>query len=352
MKRLKKVEVKASMIESTIFSGEKYNFEYCRDIYENKSVLITGVAGTIGKGLLSRVVGLGVKKVIGADSNDTSLIRLVSEYSRVNCNVEFILSNLYDKKDIKRMLSKHEIDIVIHCAAYKIVPLVERNIIESVRNNILLTKNLLEVSGEECIEKFIFVSSNEAFLPKNIFGYTKKISEMLMNVASLNYKNTRFNAIRFGFVLFSQGSVASLFRYQAENNINLTVCDKLQRKYFCSVDASVYGTLISPNLGKSGDVISMDMGEPELIYDLAKKFISYYGSDSKIDIIGLRPGDKMSEPAHDGENGLSCTAVGNLFIANIEPTSNSENEYIKENIINTNSEQKVYHSMKKVCLSR
>lgn len=306
-------------IENFIFKDQRISETYNKENFTHKTILITGACGTIGREILEQISAFNPYRIILFDHNETSLIQLYNQY-RNNKSINYIPipGTILDESLLESTLNEYMPDIIIHAAAYKIVPLCELNPIIAIHNNILASINLFKLAGLMKIPKVMFISSNEAFKPQNVFGYSKKIAELSMNYYSQIFPNTEYKAIRFGFVLFSQGSVAELFQNQINQNKNLTICDPAQKKYICSKQEAVGSILSSFDIGISGQVLTFDMGEPVKVFDIAKKFIQYYDSQSKIEVIGLRPGDKLIEPITDGEHGLTPTANSRLFITNIE----------------------------------
>jgi len=311
-----------SNLEDYIFGNRQHLKLPEQENFQDKSILILGSSGTIGRKIVELLIKCQPARIILFDHNESSQIKLYSQYKQ-NKNIEFIPipGSILDKNLLEITIKKYTPDIIIHSAANKIVPLCEQNPLIAVNVNVLATINLFDIAGKYNIPKFIFISSNEAYKPQNVFGYTKKIAELAMNYYSQKYHVTEYKAVRFGFVLFSQGSVAEIFEQQLSQNKNLTVCDTEQEKYICSQYDAACSVLDSLEIGSSGQVITLDMDKPVKIYDIAKKFINYYNSQSTIEIIGLRPGDKVREPKIGGELGITPTKIKKLFITNINNTT-------------------------------
>jgi FlaA1/EpsC-like NDP-sugar epimerase len=204
------------------------------------------------------------------------------------------MQSVVDKKNLDKTFAKYKPDIVIHAAAYKHVPLVEDNITEAINNNIIGTKNTIDCSIENGVEKFVLISTDKAVRPTNVMGTTKRICELyLQNVQS---KTTEMVAVRFGNVLGSSGSVIPKFKSQIEQGKNITVTHRDITRYFMLIPEACELVLQSASLGKGGEIFILDMGEPIKIVDLAHKMIELSGRDDiDIEFSGLRPGEKLYE---------------------------------------------------------
>ena len=233
-----------------------------------------------------------------------------------------------DPVKIRRLFERHAPTVVFHAAAYKHVPLMEANPLESVRNNVLGTKVLAELAAEHGVKQFVLVSTDKAVRPKNVLGQTKAICEWVVETAAAREGNgTSFISVRFGNVLGSSGSVIPLFRRQIARGGPVTVTHPDMERYFMTIPEAVQLIVQAGALGRSGDVFVLDMGEPVKIVDLAHNMIRLSGKeperDVRIEFIGVRPGEKLKEDLWgDGESSTTTSHPKILRVASapIDPS--------------------------------
>ena len=284
------------------------------DSYSNKRILITGAGGSIGSEIAKQIIETNPKSIILLENSEHALylidqkIRLICSNSD-NKNIEIVslLGSVCDESRIKNILNLYKIQILIHTAAFKHVPIVENNLLEGFFNNVFGTYNLLNcvTSVKTNVERFIFISSDKAVRPFSIMGKTKRISEKIIQTFSENHKFINFGIVRFGNVLGSSGSVIQLFKKQILEGGPVTVTDTKMTRFFMSIEEASQLVLLAGSYAKKGEVFLLDMGRPVKIIDLAKNMIKFYGfklgdgqSDkAKIDIklINKRPGEKLYE---------------------------------------------------------
>ena len=257
---------------------------------KDKVVLITGSSGTIGSELLNLSIKYKAKKILAIDHNEYGQY-LLNEKKHKNV-LSFVVS-VINKDLINKIFAKHKPDIVIHAAAYKHVHISEYIPSSVILNNVLGTKNLVDISIQNEVKKFILISTDKAVRPTNIMGASKSIAELYcQNVKS---ELTDVISVRFGNVLNSSGSVIPKFKKQIKNNLDLTVTHKDITRYFMLVDEACKLVLQSSAIGKNGEVLILDMGNPIKIDELAKKMISLSGKNLKVKYTGLRKGEKLFE---------------------------------------------------------
>ncbi|MFY9080886.1 UDP-N-acetylglucosamine 4,6-dehydratase (configuration-retaining) [Aliarcobacter butzleri] len=259
---------------------------------KDKIVLITGAGGSIGSEISRQCKTYGAKQLILLDHSEFNLYSILEELKGEN--VVPIMQSVRDIKALESTFEKYKPQIVIHAAAYKHVPLVEYNILEGITNNIIGTKNCIDLSIKYGAKKFVLISTDKAVRPTNIMGTTKRICELYaQNVES---KNTEIVAVRFGNVLGSSGSVIPKFKSQIEQGKNITVTHPEITRYFMLIPEACELVLQAASIANGGEIFILDMGEPIKIVDLAKKMIELSGrSDINIEFCGLRLGEKLYE---------------------------------------------------------
>ena len=283
----------------------KPNLELLKKNITEKSVLVTGAGGSIGSELCRQIIIQRPKRLILFESCEFALysidIELNENFSYAQ-EIEIVpcLGLVQDKDYFQKILSKYKIDTIYHAAAYKHVPIIETNIREGILNNIKGTLSCVQASLEAEVDTFVLISTDKAVRPTNVMGTTKRIAELVLQAyAKESGSNTRFVMVRFGNVLDSNGSVVPRFRTQIERGQNLTLTDKNITRYFMSIPEAARLVIQAGALGKSGNVYLLDMGEPVKIYDLAIQMIELsglrLGVDIDIDVVGLRPGEKLYE---------------------------------------------------------
>lgn len=275
----------------------------------NKSIMVTGGAGSIGSEIVRQICSYSYKSLIVIDSAESALYDLQQELKQNGFhNFIPIVSDIRDKNRMNALFSEHRPNMVFHAAAYKHVPLMEYNSYEAIKINIAGTKTIADLSVIHGVEKFVFVSTDKAVNPTNVMGASKRIAEMYISCMQKENK-TKFITTRFGNVLGSNGSVIPLFRKQIEKGGPLTLTHKEITRYFMTIPEASQLVLEAGSMGEGGEIFIFDMGESVKIYDLAKNMIKLsglrYPEDIDIKITGLRPGEKLYEELlANGENTL------------------------------------------------
>lgn len=289
---------------------------------ENKVVLITGAAGSIGSEIARQVATYNCKQLILLDQAESPLYDLQQEFKKIaNVNYKVVIGDVRSEVEISEVFEKYQPSLVYHAAAYKHVPLMENNPCQAIKVNVLGTKNVTELAIKHQVEKFVMISTDKAVNPTNVMGATKRLAELYINCLNGNSK-TKFITTRFGNVLGSNGSVIPLFRKQIEAGESLTVTHKDITRYFMTIPEACQLVLEAGVMGNGGEIFVFDMGESIKIFDLAKNMISLsglkYPEDIDIKIIGLRPGEKIYEELlGDGENTIK-THHGKIMIAKVK----------------------------------
>jgi FlaA1/EpsC-like NDP-sugar epimerase len=273
----------------------------------NKVVVVTGGAGSIGSELVRQIANCDYKSLIVIDQAESALYDLQQELKQNGFhNFIPIVGDIRDKNRMSTIFQEYKPNLVFHAAAYKHVPLMEYNSYEAIKINVAGTKVIVDLSLDNNVDKFIFVSTDKAVNPTNVMGATKRIAEMYISCAE-QYKKTKFITTRFGNVLGSNGSVIPLFKKQIENGGPLTVTHKDITRYFMTIPEAAQLVLEAGGMGQGGEIFIFDMGESVKIFDLAKNMIKLsglrYPEDIDIKITGLRPGEKLYEELlANGEN--------------------------------------------------
>jgi FlaA1/EpsC-like NDP-sugar epimerase len=276
-----------------------------------ETVLVTGAGGSIGSELCRQIAALGAERIVLVDHSENALIEIERElvHERRFAAVVAALADAKNRAKLRRLFDRHRPTVVFHAAAYKHVPLMEANPLESVRNNVFSTRVLTEVAAEFGAKRFVLVSTDKAVNPKNVLGQTKAICEWIVEAAAAREANgngTRYISVRFGNVLGSSGSVIPLFRRQIARGGPVTVTHPDMQRYFMTIPEAVQLIIQAGAIGESGDVFVLDMGTPVRIVDLAHNMIRLSGKepdrDIAVEFIGARPGEKLHEELWgDGE---------------------------------------------------
>jgi len=303
--------------------------------YENKTILITGAAGSIGSEIARKLTNYKYKKLIFVDIAESPLYDLQQEFVlKGHDNFLPIVADIKDKNRLDKIFEEQKPSIVFHAAAYKHVPLMESNPYEAVRVNVCGTKNVANLSVVHGVNKFVLISTDKAVNPTNVMGASKRIAELYVSCLKGKGK-TKFITTRFGNVLGSNGSVIPLFKNQIERGGPLTVTHKDITRYFMTIPEACQLVLEAATMGNGGEIFVFDMGKSVKIFDLAKNMIVLsglrYPDDIDIKITGLRPGEKIYEELlADGENTIN-TYNEKIMIARTKPFPI---EKIKSSIIN------------------
>ncbi len=302
---------------------------------QNKVVLVSGAAGSIGSGMVQQILEFNPKKVILLDNAESALYDFMIDLKSKNpyFPIEPIIGDIRNKERMRQVFIQFRPEYIMHAAAYKHVPLMEDNPSEAVYTNIKGTMNLAELAMEYLVQKFVMISTDKAVNPTNVMGATKRIAEMFTQFNNQN-GTTKFITTRFGNVLGSNGSVIPLFKKQIENGGPITVTDERITRFFMTIPEACQLVLEASTMGKGGEIFVFDMGESVKIIDLAKNMIKLsgleIGKDIEIKITGLRPGEKLYEELLSNEEATLTTHHSKILIAKIKNVEQSQVEKIKE----------------------
>ena len=298
----------------------KINTKEVFDFIQDKIVFVTGGGGSIGSELINQIAKYNPKKIINIEINENASylmeLELKRKYPYLDYKTEIASVRDFDKLDM--LFNKYKPEILFHAAAHKHVPLMENNPEEAIKNNIFGTKNVAECCLKYKLESVVLISTDKAVNPTNVMGATKRVCEMIFQKYSEKDSNTKFIAVRFGNVLGSNGSVIPIFSKLIEEGKNLTLTHKDIIRYFMTIPEAAQLVIEAATIGKGGEILILDMGEPVKIYDLAKNMIKLSGSNVGIDIVGLRPGEKLFEELLYDVNSSEKTSNNKIFITNME----------------------------------
>ena len=274
---------------------------------KGKTILITGAAGSIGSEIVRQVLSFHPDKLIMVDQAETPLHDLTLETNGLDTETKIysVIADVRSKKAMESVFATYQPQVVYHAAAYKHVPLMEENPAQAIITNVKGTKNLADLSCKYGVYKFVMVSTDKAVNPSNVMGASKRIAEKYVQSLQWKYQAedagvvTKFITTRFGNVLGSNGSVVPLFTKQIAEGGPVTITHKDIIRYFMTIPEACQLVLEAGAMGNGGEIYIFDMGKPVKIYDLAQKMIKLAGfipdADIKIDIVGLRPGEKLYE---------------------------------------------------------
>ena len=320
---LREIEVEDLLEREPIQFDEKSieNFIY------QKSVLITGAAGSIGSELSRQVAKFFPALLLLLDQDETGIFNISEELKTKfpKLNIYSFVGDILDKNKIEKIFEKFKPKIVFHAAAYKHVPLMELEPEEAVKTNIFGTKIVAEASLRHKAEKFIFISTDKSVNPTSVMGATKRAGEMICQ--ALN-NGTKFISVRFGNVLDSRGSVIPIFREQIKKGGPVEVTHPEMKRYFMVTSEACLLVMQAGAMGRGGEVFVLDMGEPIKILDLAKEMIRLSGFEPDKDIpivfTGVRPGEKLFEEILTAEEGTLATQNQKIFMAKLSEVNENK----------------------------
>ncbi len=310
------------------------NVEEINKNLKEKTILVTGAAGSIGSGIVRQIARFDPKNVILFDQAESALYDLQWELidTEPELNFEVVIGDVTHNERVINLINSFQPQIVFHAAAYKHVPLMELNPSEAVKTNVLGSKHLADACDEFGVEKFIFISTDKAVNPTNVMGATKRAAEIYIQSKNATSK-TLFITTRFGNVLGSNGSVIPLFQKQIENGGPITITDERINRFFMSIPEACQLVLEAGAMGKGGEIYVFDMGESVKIIDLAKKMISLSGltinKDIQIKITGLRPGEKLYEELLANEENTLPTHHEKILVAKTNVRKNMNDKINK-----------------------
>lgn len=277
--------------------------------YAGRSIIVTGAGGSIGAELCKQLVSCKPSRIVLFERSEPALYEVERQLREAGDDrrmiVDMRLGSVTDPAAVKDAIDRFDVDVVLHAAAYKHVPIIENNEVEGARNNIIGTKTVVDAAVEANIERFILVSTDKAVRPANVMGATKRMAELVVQDGQRRAQDTKFSMVRFGNVLGSSGSVVPLFTNQIAVGGPVTVTHEEVTRFFMTIPEASRLVLLAGAFSQGSDLFVLDMGEPIKIVDLARRMIELSGrticttdnpeGDIAIAIVGLRPGEKLYE---------------------------------------------------------
>jgi FlaA1/EpsC-like NDP-sugar epimerase len=291
-----------------------------RETLTGRRVLVTGGGGSIGSELCRQVARLGAHSLAVVDHSEFNLYQISQELRAEYPELIFegILADAGDAAAMRKLFSENQPQVVFHAAAYKHVPMLQGQLRQAFRNNVLATRNIADLADQHKVECFVLISTDKAVNPTSVMGACKRIAEIWCQ--NLNAKsNTRYITVRFGNVLDSAGSVVPLFRQQIRNGGPVTITHPEISRYFMTIPEACQLILQAASLGHGGEIFALDMGEPVKIRDLAEQMIRLAGKKpgTEVPIVytGLRSGEKLFEELFHPLENYSATTHAKIFLA-------------------------------------
>ncbi|MDC7124584.1 MAG: nucleoside-diphosphate sugar epimerase/dehydratase [Spirochaetales bacterium] len=293
-----------------------------------KRVLITGAGGSIGSELSRQLLSGGAQRLYLLDHGENNLYEIEAELKLLQeegvgeaATIVPVVGDLQDREFMTFILSRLKADVIFHCAAYKHVPMMEKNPVEAIKNNVFGTRNLVDAAIKNNVSKFVLISTDKAVEPVSVYGASKMIAEEI--VLSGNSEKTEMMVVRFGNVLGSSGSIVPLFQKQINKGGPVTITHPQIKRFFMTIPEAASLVLKTGGVGSGGTLYLLDMGEPILIKDLAEQMIKFYGfrpdKDIKLLDIGLRPGEKLEEKLWSSNEKPERTDHPGIIKLNKEP---------------------------------
>ena len=332
----------------------RLDFDQIRQQINRRRVLITGAGGSIGLQLSRQLATFEPEMLVMFDRAESGLYFAELELRRQHKDLRFVsvVGDILDRQKVEETLDAYSPDVVYHAAAYKHVPLMEDHPLEAIENNVFGTEILARAALERKVKKFVLISTDKAVNPVAIMGMTKRLAECLL--FSLNGASTAFVTVRFGNVLGTDGSVLPIFHWQMSRGGPVTVTDPDASRYFMLPSEAAQLVLQAGTMGKGGEVFFLDMGEPIRIADLAENLIRLAGMepgrDIRVEVTGLRPGERLREELVLKNEELMPTAHEKVFMVrnqSFDPADfRSEFELLRKCVQTRDRERAVAHLRK------
>ncbi|MEP6482171.1 MAG: polysaccharide biosynthesis protein [Rhodoglobus sp.] len=291
----------------------KHDMIEARAAIGGKRIMVTGAAGSIGSRVVQQALSLGPASVIGVDRSESGMFHLGQSMIGQE-NLQLAIGDIQSEARMSQLLERYAPDYLFHVAAYKHVPLMQENPIEAVNNNVWGSLNVLAQAGAHGVGQVVYVSTDKAVNPTNVMGATKRLGELMLRDLAHQFPGTKYNGVRFGNVLESEGSVMQTFRRQLQSHQDLTVTDPEITRFFMTIDEASQLIIQSATAGRPGDLFVLDMGEPIRVLDLARALIDVVDPTLDVQTIGLRPGEKMFEELSYASSQVDSTTHPKIFV--------------------------------------
>jgi FlaA1/EpsC-like NDP-sugar epimerase len=298
-----------------------------RGFLDGKTVMVTGAGGSIGSELTRQVARFSPARILLVERAEFALFDVEQDMRRTlrsfkEIPLDALVADVGDAKRMSSIFSDYRPHVVFHAAAHKHVPLMESNSAEAIKNNVLASRRLGELAGKFGVEAFILVSTDKAVRPTSVMGASKRVAELALQELSIHYP-TRFVAVRFGNVMDSAGSVIPYFREQVSQGGPVTVTHPEIKRYFMTIPEASQLVLEAGAMGRSGEILVLEMGEQVPILDLAVALIKQMGlkpyEEMPITFSGLRPGEKLFEELENGGEEMAKTRHPKIYIGKLTP---------------------------------
>jgi FlaA1/EpsC-like NDP-sugar epimerase len=326
LRHLKEVEIE-DLLRRPPVEGDMREISF---YLAGKTVVVTGAGGSIGSELSRQLARLGPQKLVLLDQSENDLFRIEWELKKDYPRLELypLVRDIQDRPSLERVFISLRPQVVFHAAAYKHVPLMEANPEEAVKNNVMGSKNLLDLAARFGVERFVVISTDKAVKPSNVMGATKRAVEIYMQHQAHQNNACVFCAVRFGNVLGSRGSVVPIFKEQIAAGGPVTVTHPGMTRYFMTIPEAAQLVIQAGAFGKKGEIFVLDMGEPVKVVELARDMIVLSGlqpgKDIEIEFTGIRPGEKLTEELFSDKENFALTKHRRIFVA--PDTLSSEQE--------------------------
>ena len=288
-----------------------------------RTVVVTGAGGSIGSELARQIARFGPRRLLLVEQAEGALFDIDRELHAKHPGVDIVpvIADVTDAQRLDRLFAQHRPDVVLHAAAHKHVPMMEKNPGEAVKNNVVGTRTVAEAAGRHGVSAFVLISTDKAVNPTSVMGASKRVAELVLQTLQKRFRDTRFVAVRFGNVLGSAGSVIPLFREQILKGGPVMVTHPDMVRYFMTIPEASQLVLQAGAMGAGGEIFVLDMGEPVKILDLAKDMIRLSGfrpnEDIDIEFSGVRPGEKLFEELGTAGEQHTKTKHPKIFIGQI-----------------------------------
>jgi FlaA1/EpsC-like NDP-sugar epimerase len=297
-------------------------FDLIAGYLKGRTILVTGAGGSIGSEITRQISRFDPDTILLLGRGENSIFNIQNEMIRTRSQIRYvsIITDVRDEVSLRHVFETHRPNVIFHAAAHKHVPLMEANPDQAILNNVGGTRNLANMALEFGVERFVNISSDKAVNPTSIMGASKRAAELMVSEAAQKVKNGQiFVSVRFGNVLGSRGSVIPMFNEQIKRGGPVTVTHEDMTRYFMTIPEASQLVLQAAELGRNGDVYVLDMGEPVRIIDLAEDLIRLSGfepgHDIRIEVTGIRPGEKLFEELLTAEEGTTSSRHDKIFIA-------------------------------------